>query len=171
LHCATFVLYCRSVDLRFVAEKTNIWRMVIVKKRTRINNNGFTLIELLVVMVIIGLLASLVAPKMFNKVDSAKIKTARAQVELLGTALDSYRLDNGKYPTTEQGLAALRTRPAGVKTWAGPYLPKEVPKDPWGNSYVYKSPGVHNEYDLSSLGSDNRIGGEGDAADINSWEN
>jgi general secretion pathway protein G len=142
-----------------------------MRKNKLASNQGFTLIELLVVMIIIGLLASLVAPKMFGKVDSSKIKTARAQIELLGTALDSYRLDNGKYPTTAQGLGILRTKPTDIKTWDGPYLPKEVPLDPWGSSYFYKSPGEHNEYDLTSYGADNKIGGEGIDADINSWEN
>lgn len=140
-------------------------------KKNIITNRGFTLIELLVVMVILGLLASLVAPKMFSKIDSSKIKTARAQIELLGTALDSYRLDNNNYPSTEQGLQYLRNRPEDIKTWNGPYLPKEVPLDPWGNGYKYRSPGEHNEYDLSSYGADNRPGGEGENADINSWEN
>jgi len=135
------------------------------------SSQGFTLIELLVVMVIIGLLASLVAPKMFSKIDSSKIKTARAQIELLGTALDSYRLDNGKYPTTEQGLTILRNRPINQSTWDGPYLPKDIPLDPWGGQYSYKSPGDHNEYDLSSFGADGKVGGEGENADINSWEN
>lgn len=142
-----------------------------MSKKRLLSSRGFTLIELLVVMVIIGLLASLVAPKMFKKVDSSKIKTARAQIELLGTALDSYRLDNGKYPTTEQGLRALRTKPANVKTWDGPYLPKDIPLDPWHQKYVYKSPGDHNDYDLTSYGADNKVGGEDGDADINSWEN
>ena len=142
-----------------------------MNKRKLSSTQGFTLIELLVVMVILGLLASLVAPKMFSKIDSSKIKTARAQIELLGTALDSYRLDNGKYPTTEQGLQILRERPVNVPTWAGPYLPKDIPPDPWGHAYSYKSPGEHNEYDLSSYGADSKIGGEGENADINSWEN
>lgn len=135
------------------------------------STQGFTLIELLVVMIIIGLLASLVAPKMFNKIDSSKVKTARAQIELLGTALDSYRLDNSTYPTTEQGVEVLRNKPTNVKTWDGPYLPKNVPLDPWGNDYIYKSPGDHNDYDLSSYGGDNQVGGEDTDADINSWEN
>jgi len=142
-----------------------------MSKKRIVSNRGFTLIELLVVMVIIGLLASLVAPKMFKKIDNSKIKTARAQIELLGTALDSYRLDNGKYPTTEQGLQAFRIKPANVKTWDGPYLPKDVPLDPWHHEYIYKSPGDHNDYDLSSYGADNKAGGEGEDADINSWEN
>jgi general secretion pathway protein G len=138
-------------------------------KRRR--NAGFTLIEILIVMIILGLLASLVGPKLFKKVGGAKQKTARAQIELLGTALDSYRLDVGSYPTTEQGLEALREKPQGVESWDGPYLPKSVPPDPWGNEYVYKCPGDHGDYDLSSLGLDGKTGGEDEAMDINSWEN
>ncbi|HDS16240.1 MAG TPA: type II secretion system protein GspG [Proteobacteria bacterium] len=141
------------------------------KRKAKCGSRGFTLIELLIVMVIIGLLASLVAPNMFKKVGGAKRKTARAQIELLGTALDSYRLDNDVYPSSEQGLQALRTQPDGAKNWDGPYLPKDIPKDPWGNDYVYKSPGDHGDYDLSSYGVDGQPGGEGDNADINSWEN
>lgn len=141
------------------------------KNQKKSAERGFTLIELLIVMVIIGLLASLVAPTMFKKVGGAKRKTARAQIELLGTALDSYRLDNDLYPTTEQGLEALRVKPDGANHWDGPYLPKDVPLDPWGNAYVYKSPGDHGDYDLTSYGVDGQTGGEDDAADINSWEN
>ena len=136
-----------------------------------LNRRGFTLIELLIVMVIIGLLASLVAPTMFKKVGGAKRKTARAQIELLGTALDSYRLDNDMYPRTEQGLQALRVKPEGANNWDGPYMPKDIPNDPWGNQYVYKCPGDHGDYDLTSYGVDGQSGGEDDNADINSWEN
>jgi len=132
---------------------------------------GFTLIEILIVMIILGLLASLVGPKLFKKVGGAKQKTARAQIELLGTALDSYRLDVGSYPTTEQGLEALREKPQGVENWDGPYLPKDIPMDPWGNAYTYKCPGDHGDYDLSSQGMDGKSGGEDEARDINSWEN
>jgi len=131
---------------------------------------GFTLIELLVVVIIIGLLATLVAPKFFNKLSMSKQKTAKAQIELLGTALDEFRLDNGRYPTTDEGLNALREKPAGMETWTGPYLPKPVPKDPWGRDYIYRSPGEHGEYDLMSLGRDGREGGEGEDADIVSWQ-
>lgn len=130
---------------------------------------GFTLIELLIVMVILGLLAALVAPKMFQKVGTSKIKAAKAQIALLGTALDAYRLDVGRYPTTEQGLSALRVNP-GFDTWDGPYLPKDVPKDPWGRDYVYRCPGQHGDYDLYSLGADGREGGEGENADVVSWQ-
>ncbi len=132
---------------------------------------GFSLIELLIVMIIIGLLASLVGPRLFQHVGQSKQKTARAQIELLGTALDAYRLDLGKYPSTEQGLDALRRKPADADRWNGPYLPRDVPPDPWGNAYVYKSPGDHGDYDLSSLGADGRTGGEGEDADVRSWEN
>jgi general secretion pathway protein G len=122
-------------------------------------------------MIIIGLLASLVGPRLFRHVGEAKTKTAKAQIELLGTALDSYRLDVGKYPSTEQGLNALREQPSGVDTWNGPYLPKDVPQDPWGNAYHYKSPGENGDYDLYSYGADNKSGGEGEDADVTSWEN
>lgn len=132
---------------------------------------GFSLIELLIVMIILGLLASLVGPRLFRHVDDARSSTARAQIELLGTALDSYRLDVGRYPSTEQGLQALREEPSGVNNWNGPYLPREIPEDPWGNDYIYKSPGDHGDYDLLSLGADGQPGGEDDDADVKSWEN
>jgi general secretion pathway protein G len=134
-------------------------------------SHGFSLIELLIVMIIIGLLASLVGPRLFQHVGQSKQNTARAQIELLGTALDAYRLDVGRYPTTEQGLEALRNKPADVERWNGPYLPRDVPLDPWGKAYIYKSPGDHGDYDLSSLGADGRTGGEGEDKDIHSWEN
>jgi len=139
--------------------------------RPKNSKTGFTLIELLIVMIIIGLLASLVGPRLFKHVGEAKTKTAKAQIELLGTALDSYRLDIGSYPTTEQGLDALREKPSGVEEWNGPYLPKDVPEDPWGNDYHYKCPGEHGDYDLYSYGADGKSGGEGEDADVKSWEN
>jgi general secretion pathway protein G len=131
--------------------------------------NGFTLIELLIVMIILGLLAALVAPKMFQKVGSSKQKAAKAQIAMLGTALDAFRLDVGRYPTREEGLDALRRSP-GLSHWDGPYLPKDVPLDPWGNRYVYASPGEHGDYDLFSYGADGQIGGEGENADVTNWE-
>ena len=143
----------------------------IAKSRRSLQRRGFTLIELLIVMVIIGLLASLVAPTMFKKVGGAKRKTAKAQIALLGTALDSYRLDNDMYPTSEQGMEALRVKPEGANNWDGPYMPKNIPKDPWGNQSVYKCPGDHGDYDLTSYGVGGQSGGEDDKADINSWEN
>src|SRR5882724_12515576 len=115
---------------------------------------GFTLLELLVVIVIIGMLAGLVAPRYFDQVGKSNTKIARAQIDALEKALDQYRLDVGSYPTSEQGLAALNTRPANFEKWAGPYLKKAVPPDPWGAKYIYKAPGDHGDYDLSSFGSD-----------------
>lgn len=134
------------------------------------SQRGFTLLELLVVMVIIGLLAGYVGPLYFKQVGKSEVKTARAQIEALGKALDQYRLDTGHYPNTEQGLVALSAKPANEQKWDGPYLKKAVPADPWGSAYVYKQPGDHGEYDLVSYGSDGAAGGVGEAADIVSWE-
>jgi general secretion pathway protein G len=135
---------------------------------------GFTLIEVLVVIVVIAILATLVAPNIFRNVGDARSATAKTQIESLGTALDAYRLDNGAYPTTAQGLAALWTRPTidPPANWRQPYLRKAVPTDPWGRDYLYQSPGVVNPgtYDLQSLGADGRPGGEGENADIMSWK-
>jgi general secretion pathway protein G len=132
-------------------------------------HQGFTLLELLVVIVIIGLLAGLVAPRYFDQVSKSNTKIARAQIDSLEKALDQYRLDVGNYPTTEQGLAALNTRPTSNEKWLGPYLKKAVPADPWGAKYLYKAPGDHGDYDLSSLGIDAQPGGTGEAADVTSW--
>jgi len=130
---------------------------------------GFTLLELLVVMVIIGLLAAYVAPKYFSQVGKSEVKTAKAQIVGFEKALQQYRLDTGRYPTTEQGLAALVAKPADVTKWDGPYLEKSVPMDPWGHAYVFVSPGEHGDVDISSLGRDGRPGGEGLDADVTSW--
>ncbi|MBK6844096.1 MAG: type II secretion system major pseudopilin GspG [Gemmatimonadetes bacterium] len=137
---------------------------------TRRPSRGFTLLELLVVIIVLGLLAGLVAPQIFGRVGEAKVTTARTQMSLVGTALDSYRLDNGAYPTTEQGLQALRDKPTRepiATNWRGPYLRKEVPLDPWGRAYVYRAPGSRNPngYDLSTLGRDGTEGGTGEDAD------
>lgn len=134
------------------------------------NHSGFTLIELLVVMIIIGLLAALVGPRFIRQEEKAKIKAARAQIELLSTSLDTYRLDVGRYPTSEEGLEALLRKPGSAEKWDGPYLKKDVPLDPWGKAYVYKSPGDHGSFDLLSYGADGVLGGEGDNHDIASWE-
>jgi general secretion pathway protein G len=141
-------------------------------KRNR-KSAGFTLVELLIVMVILGLLSALVGPRLFGHLGSSKTKAARTQIELLGAALDMYRLDMGRYPATEDGINALSQKPADearAANWRGPYLKKKVEKDPWGNAYVYAFPGQHGEYDLVSLGADGQAGGEGEDADINSWE-
>jgi general secretion pathway protein G len=132
-------------------------------------HSGFTLLELLVVMVIIGLLAGYVGPRYFSQIGKSEVKAARAQIDALGKALDQYRLDTGRYPTTEQGLAALNAPPAGESRWAGPYLQKAVPSDPWGKPYQYTSPGQYGEYDLLSWGSDGNAGGTDTAADIGNW--
>lgn len=132
-------------------------------------HRGFTLIELLVVIVIIGLLVGYVAPRYFAQVGKSEVKAAQAQISGLEKALDEYRLDVGHYPTTEQGLAALNTQPAGEARWQGPYLKKAVPNDPWGQPYQYRSPGEHGDFDLYSFGKDGKLGGEGEAADIVSW--
>jgi general secretion pathway protein G len=131
---------------------------------------GFTLIEIVIVVIIIGLLAALVGPRLFGKVSEAKLKTTKAQIELFGTALDAFRLDTGRYPSSEEGLKALREKPSGTEMWKGPYLPKEIPLDPWGKPYVYKSPGEHGEYDLISYGLDGAEGGEGENQDVVSWK-
>jgi general secretion pathway protein G len=131
---------------------------------------GFTLLELLVVMVIIGLLAGIVAPRYFAQVGKSEVKAVKAQVDALDKALEQYRIDVGHLPTNEQGLAALQARPQGEQNWAGPYLKKEVPVDPWGNPYNFVVPGTHNnDYDLWSWGKDGQQGGTGENADIGNW--
>ncbi len=141
-----------------------------MKQANRRSEQGFTIMELVVVIIIIGLLAAFVAPKFFGKVSEAKLKSAKAQIELFGTALDALRLDVGRYPTTDEGLAALREKPSGMEFWKGPYLPKEIPVDPWGKPYIYKSPGEHGDYDLMSYGLDGAPGGEGENEDVVSWK-
>jgi general secretion pathway protein G len=140
----------------------------------RMRRGGFTLIEVLVVIVVIAILATLVAPNIFRNVGDARSATARTQIETFGTALDAYRLDNGTYPTTAQGLAALWQRPAidPPMNWKQPYLRKAVPRDPWGREYLYVSPGRVNpqSYDLQSLGADGKPGGDEENADIQSWK-
>lgn len=140
-----------------------------------LRNHGFTLIEILVVIIVLGMLAALVGPRILGRVSEAKGATARTQIELLGLALDSYRLDNGNYPTSEQGLAALNEKPAREplpQNWRGPYLRKTLPADPWGRPYVYRSPGESNPsgYDLFTLGRDGQPGGSDEDADILSWK-
>lgn len=133
------------------------------------NRQGFTLIELLVVMVILGLLAALVGPRLFGHVGAANQKAAKTQIEMLGQALDAFRLDVGRYPSTSEGLNALVVNP-GVEGWNGPYLKKGLPNDPWKRPYIYQSPGEHGDYDIVSNGGDGAPGGEGENKDVNSWE-
>jgi len=133
------------------------------------DTRGFTLIELLVVMVIVGLLVALVGPRVFPKLGKGKQAAAKAQIELLGQTLDHFRLDVGRYPSTQEGLNALVTNP-GIENWEGPYLKKALPNDPWGKPYHYQAPGTHGEYDLFSYGRDGSAGGEGEDRDVASWE-
>jgi general secretion pathway protein G len=130
---------------------------------------GFTLLELLVVMVIIGLLAGYVAPRYFSQVGKSEIKVAQAQIVAFEKALDTYRLDIGRYPSTEQGLNALMQRPQNEPKWNGPYLQKAIPLDPWGKPYQYKSPGERGEFDIWSFGKDGQPGGTGENADVTNW--
>ena len=132
---------------------------------------GFTLLELLVVMVIIGLLASYVAPRFFSQIGKSEVKAARAQLDAFDKALGTYRLDTGRYPSTELGLRALVERPATEPKWSGPYLAKALPLDPWGRAYIYRLPGEQGrDYELMSWGKDGQRGGEGDDADISVWD-
>jgi len=129
-------------------------------------SRGFTLLELLVVIVIIGLLAGYVAPRYFSQVGKSEIQVAKAQIESLEKALDQFRLDTRRYPTAEEGLDVLVSRPASVPGWSGPYLKKAVPNDPWGRPYVYRVPGEKHEFEIVSYGRDGKAGGNGDDADI-----
>lgn len=132
-------------------------------------NRGFTLLELLVVMVIIGLLAGLVVPRYFSQVGKSQSKVAAAQIDALDKALVQFRLDVDRFPTTEEGLLALNEAPADATGWAGPYLKKAVPTDPWGRPFVYKEPGEHSDFDLMTLGKDNAPGGNAENMDITNW--
>lgn len=140
-------------------------------KRRRLRA-GFTLVEVLVVMIILAILAAVVVPRVVGRTEDARRGRAVSDVESFGTALDLYKADNGEYPTTEEGLKALRQAPASAKNWNGPYLKKALPPDPWGNDYIYTAPGEHNpdSYDLISLGADGQPGGEGKDADVTNWE-
>jgi general secretion pathway protein G len=131
-----------------------------------------TLIEMMVVVTIIALFAALVLPRMMGQADKARKTAARTQIDAYGTALGAYKLDTGVFPTTEQGLQALRTKPENVENWQGPYLQKDVQNDPWGHPYVYRFPGEHgDEPDIVSYGADGQAGGDGNNADILSWKN
>jgi len=136
----------------------------------RKTNKGITLIELLVVMVIIAMFATLVGSRLFRNVEKGRQTVAKEQITQFESNLDIYRLDVGRYPSTEEGLQALRVRPSGVENWDGPYLKKDVPMDPWGHPYVYRAPGQHGDFDLFSFGADGQEGGEGDGGDIKNWK-
>jgi general secretion pathway protein G len=145
-------------------------RKAPVRGQSRSPANGFTLLELLVVMVIIGLLAGLVGPRYFSQVGKSQTKVAAAQIDALEKALEQFRLDVDRFPTTEEGLAALQKAPADAPGWLGPYLKKAVPNDPWGRPFVYQSPGDHGDIDLYTYGKDGKPGGTGVDADITNWQ-
>jgi general secretion pathway protein G len=140
------------------------------RRRARGGEAGFTLVEILVVITIIGLIMALVGPRVLNYLAESKVKAARIQVESFASSLDLFYLDAGRYPTTSEGLGALAQRPGAIDSWNGPYLRTgAVPNDPWGHPYVYRSPGEHGPYDIVSYGADGQQGGNGTAADIESW--
>lgn len=143
-----------------------------VNNQSAVRQAGFTLIEILIVVIIVGLLAGLVGPELFGRLGKAKSTTAKAQIEQLAAALDSYRLDMGRYPSTGEGLIVLIEEPQEESPdWSGPYLSKaKIPKDPWGEPYRYRCPGEHGDYDIFSLGADKQEGGDGENADVVSWE-
>jgi general secretion pathway protein G len=143
-----------------MSERTIAWKN---------GHNGFTLVEMLIVMVILALIAALVGPRLFPKLGKGKQSAAKAQIELLGQALDHFRLDTGRYPSQQEGLNALAANP-GIDRWDGPYLKKDMPNDPWGKAYRYEFPGKHGEYDLYSYGRDGSAGGEGEDEDVLSWK-
>lgn len=142
-------------------------RLKLGRKMSSITKNGgFTLLELLVVVAIIGMLAAYVGPRYFSQLSKSEVAVAKAQIEAFSKALDQYRLDTGRFPTTEQGLAALMAAPAGNKKWNGPYLSKEIPLDPWGDAYAYRAPGGKGDYEIISYGKDGTPGGSGEDSDI-----
>ena len=141
------------------------------RKRSKSAQGGFTLIELLVVLAIVGMLAGLIGPQVMKHFGESKTKTAKLQIEELSSALDMFRLDTGRYPSNEEGLAALLEQPAGITYWNGPYLrKKKLPLDPWNTPYNYVSPGEHGKFDISSYGADHMEGGKGENQDIYSWD-
>jgi len=140
---------------------------------SRLDRAGMTLIEIIVVIVVLGILAAVVGTQVFGRVGESRVQAARTQIAQFEIQLDLYRLDNGRYPTTDQGLAALRSRPTTPpepNAWKGPYAKKDIPADPWGNAYQYRYPGEHGDYDLVSLGADGKEGGEGEDADVVNWK-
>lgn len=140
------------------------------QKLRRYRQRGFTLVELLVVLVILGLIASIAAPRLIKFLGGAKSSAARIQVERLSGVLDLYRLEVGRYPTSDEGLAALLKAPADMANWNGPYLKKDdALSDPWGRLYLYRSPGEHGDFDLYTLGADGTDGGDGEDGDVKSW--
>ena len=167
-------MWCRTEEDVRPVPRNRPWTRGVRRTGGVRGRGGFTLIEMLVIVAIIAVLAAVVAPEVFRNMGDANAGAARQQIELMGTALDGYRLDNHAYPSTEQGLSALRVEPVTgerPRKWRGPYLKRAVPNDPWDRPYVYVPPGRHDPrgYDLYSLGRDGREGGEGEDADVTSW--
>jgi general secretion pathway protein G len=163
----------KAVSPRALQQAINIHRPPVrgsvhapMPVRLSTSSAGFTLLELLVVIVIIGLLAAYVGPKYFSQLGKSEVTVAKAQIEAFERALDTFRLDVGRYPTTEEGLAALLTKPAAAEKWNGPYLKKDAPQDPWGHPYIYRSPGSKTEFEILSYGKDGQPGGAAENADI-----
>ena len=150
-------------------KKVSVVKERIQKNQRAVGNHGFSLLELMAVMVILGLIATIAVPQYFKQVVKAKQHTAKTQIEMLMTAMDSYRLDVGKYPSGQEGIEAL-VENSGSDKWAGPYLQKGVPNDPWDNPYIYENPGQNGEIDIYSYGADGQSGGDGENADVGSWQ-
>lgn len=155
-----------TVHMRYKFSVTFLPSLQTNKHSTSVKTRGFTLLELLVVMVIIGLLAAYVGPRYFAQLGKSEQGAAKAQIEALAKALDTYRLDTGNYPSTDKGLNALVVKPADEPRWQGPYLQKVVPLDPWGRAYIYRTPGSHGDFDLLSYGKDGQPGGDSENSDI-----
>ena len=133
-------------------------------------NRGFTLIEIIIVVIIMSLIAALVVPRLFKKVEKSKQQIAKTQIIMIENAVKMFKLDAGRYPSTEEGLKALLEKPAKTNNWDGPYLEKSIPKDPWGQDYLYTYPGKNYVFEIVSLGADGKEGGEGEDKDVNNWQ-
>jgi general secretion pathway protein G len=140
------------------------------KQKPNGRHRGFTLIEIIIVVIIMSLIAALVVPRLFKKVEKSKQQITKTQIVLLENSIKMFKLDTGRYPTSKEGLKALLEAPQGVTNWDGPYLEKGLPKDPWGRDYTYVYPGKNYTYEITSLGADGKEGGEGEDKDINNWE-
>lgn len=140
------------------------------RKKGKKGKNGFTLIEVVIVVIIMGLIAALIVPNLFKKVEKSKRQLAKIQITLLENAIKEFKLDTGRYPTTAEGLEALMEQPENVPNWDGPYLEKNLPKDPWNRQYLYKYPGKKYIFEITSLGADGKEGGEKEDKDITNWE-
>ena len=140
------------------------------KQKRKRQAKGFTLMEIIIVVIIMGLIAALVVPNLFKKTEKAKRQICKIQITMLEDAVKSFKLDTGRYPTTEEGLNALLETPADVTNWDGPYLEKGLPQDPWGRNYLYEYPGKNYTFEITSLGADGKEGGEGEDKDVNNWE-